>query len=320
MRLLARQGSGSTRTRSLVLLGLGCLLAGYTGTAGATGASHRAASSDAYRRLHCPADGSSCAGIIGGVGTSSPAVSSARLVVMQPPPPSVSVTILSIAGPRMRVRVICPGVDGQLCTGQLTLTSQARVHGRTVVAVTARRPGHVITIALGHASFAVPAPHFALVSMTIDAAGRRLLDEFYRLPAQLTFPGTVLPPRTVTFEYPVIGHVLSYTASWRPLYTTMRRFAATRLPAHARVQVRCRGPGCPFHQYTSRPTGTNLDLTYLFRGAHLLPTATLYAAVTAPNMVGDALLMRIRDGAPPQVTKLCVVPGVRTAHPCRGAG
>ena len=117
----------------------------------------------AYQWLRCLADSSSCtsitsavgstyvvsAGDVGfairvqesaanAVGTGSPAVSAATAVV-PPPPPPVSVTILSISGPRMAVRVTCAGEDGQLCTGQLTLTTQERTHGRTVVAVTARQ-------------------------------------------------------------------------------------------------------------------------------------------------------------------------------------
>lgn len=253
------------------------------------------------------------------VGTGSPAISAATAVV-PPPPPPVSVTILSISGPRMAVRVTCAGEDGQLCTGQLTLTTQERTHGRTVVAVTARHAAHLTTVALGHTSFAVPALRHARVSVTIDAAGRRLLDEFYRLPARLAFPGTALAARTVTFDYPLIGHVIRYTASWRRHYTTLPLFSATGLPAHSRIQLRCDGPGCPFHHHTSHPRGADLDLAHLFGDAHLLPTATVYAGVRARNVIGEALLLRIRDGAPPQVTKLCLVPGVKTAQRCHRAG
>ena len=108
------------------------------------------------------------------------------------------------------------------------------------------------------------------MSVTIDAAGRRLLDEFYRPPARLAFPGTALAARTVTFDYPSIGHVISYTASWGRHYTTLPRFSATGLPAHSRVQLRCDGPGCPFHHHTSHPRGADLDL------AHLLATRTCF--------------------------------------------
>ncbi len=288
MRWPAGPLSGSAGTRLFVLLGFGWLLAGYTGTATAA------------------------TGALQGV---RPAASSATSIV---PTLGLSVTVAT-SGPRMTATVTCPGHDGQLCTGQLTLRTHERIRGRTIVAVSARQSGHVTTVALGHTSFAVPAPGQRRLSMRIDADGRRLLGEFYTLPARLTFPGTVLAARTVTFDYPVIGSVIKYTASWRLRYTTMPRFTATGLPAHASVRLRCRGPGCPFHHHTSHPNGADLDLSHLFGDAQLLPTATVFAAVTAPNMVGKVLLIRIRAGAPPRVTKLCLVPGVNTARPCRRA-
>ena len=129
----------------------------------------------------------------------------------------------------MTALVTCPGRDGQLCTGQLTLRALERIRGRTIVAVSARQEIHVTTVALGHTSFAVPAPGQRRLSMpTLDADGRRLLGEFYRLPGRLTFPGTALAARTVIFDYPVIGDVIKYTASWGLRYTTMTRVHSDR--------------------------------------------------------------------------------------------
>ena len=248
-------------------------------------------------------------------GVSSPAVSAATTIVPPPPPLLASVTKVSTTGPTARVTLACQGPTGQRCTGQLTLTAQERTHGHSLAAARARR-GAEVAVAVGHATFAVAVGAHTHVSVTLNTTGRRLLDEFYKLHARLTFRGTPIPSRTITFAYPRVIAVIKYTASWFPRYTTMSPFVFQALPAHASVQLRCHGPGCPFSNHTSRPKGAQEDLN-LFGAAHLLPGVTVDVTVAAPNMIGEVELIRIRAHAQPRQTDLCLVPGVKTAQRCR---
>lgn len=100
-------------------------------------------------------------------------------------------------------------------------------------------------LALAHATFAPAVGTQARVPVSLNAAGRRLLGEFYELPAQLTLSGTAAASNTITFAYAKLKDPVGYTFGYHQTYTSVPEFAMTGLLPHSHVDVRCRGGGRP---------------------------------------------------------------------------
>jgi hypothetical protein len=280
--------------------------------------------------------------------------STAQFVVRVKPPPSASASVGSVrrAGATAVVTITCTGVPGQRCRGTLVATAREvptlrmttacdgstgqacareakvmtteRLLAGNVLAVSAhehgRRPkSQTVTVTVARRRFTVPAGESAKLVLALNQMGKRLLAEFYRLPVRLSLASTKIPVRTITLAYPRVDAttLIHYTAAFKPGYTIMQAFSVTGLPARASIELRCHGPGCPFTDRTTHPRTRDVTLTSIFGDAHLRPGATVYVGVSALNMIGEAEVIRVRAGAQPTQTDLCLVPDLRLPQRCR---
>ena len=100
--------------------------------------------------------------------------------------------------------------------------------------------------------------------------------------------------------------------------TTVVRLVVKRVPAGARVRVRCGGAGCPFRRTTvTRRRDGRAVLTGRLRGARLAPGTVLEIRITAPLAIGRVVRFTIRRGAVPSFTVRCLAPGSKRAVRCR---
>ncbi len=228
------------------------------------------------------------------------------------------------SGATLRVTITCDGSIGRACAGEATVVTKERLRGRTVVSVSVRGRGHrprvkTVTLTVARRRFRVPAGHSATLVLTLNQIGKQLLGKFYRLPVRLSLASTNVPVRTIALAYPRVdaSTLIHYTAAFNAGYTIMQAFSVTGLPARALIELRCHGAGCPFTDRTIHPRKRDVTLTSIFGDAHLLPGATVYVGISALNMIGEAEVIRVRAGAGPQQTDLCLVPDLRRPQRCR---
>jgi hypothetical protein len=163
---------------------------------------------------------SATTGVISGVPT-TPGSATISVKASDPGPPSQQSTAtltITVAGPTIttithtgttaHVGVSCSAASTQTCTGTLTLTTLEHHSGGKLTAVTARRrtkkPKKTsILVKLATVSVSVRGGATETVTVTLGKTGKRLLEEFRRLPAKLvlTTPGdtVAISTRTLTF-------------------------------------------------------------------------------------------------------------------------
>lgn len=113
----------------------------------------------------------------------------------------------------------------------------------------------------------------------------------------------------------VTAPVANYWAAGRRT-TRVVRLVAKELPKHARVEVRCRGRGCPFRTKTKRPRRRRAVLQPLFGDRHLRAGAVVEVRITAPEMIGKVVRYTMRPARPPRSRVLCVAPGESAPARC----
>jgi hypothetical protein len=86
-------------------------------------------------------------------------------------------------------------------------------------------------------------------------------------------------------------------------------------PKGAKVNVRCRGRGCPFKSKSTKSRGKRIDLRKLRRGYRA--GAVIELRVTKTNTIGKFIRITIRDGKRPRRVDLCLQPGrSKPTHRC----
>ena len=86
-------------------------------------------------------------------------------------------------------------------------------------------------------------------------------------------------------------------------------------PEGARVEIRCRGRGCPFRKMVRTPGGQTVRVRRFAR--HVLrPGAVVEVWVTRPGEIGKYTRFRIRRGRQPTRVDRCLPPGSRRPAPC----
>jgi hypothetical protein len=199
------------------------------------------------------------------------------------------------------------------CTGVVSITATVRRSSRRIIRSGAAPVGPV-TIA--RAAYALAAGASAALRIELNRTGRRLLERFYRLDAELSVTGTETFAQPVTFAYPRIPLTLSYDWNSGRSGTEMVQLTLTGVPAGARAVIGCRGGGCAFTQRTIRRPRSALRVAPLFGSRLLAPGAVVEVLVIEAGHVGDAVLFRIRTAAPPRPEKLCLPPGARRPLAC----
>jgi PKD repeat protein len=86
-------------------------------------------------------------------------------------------------------------------------------------------------------------------------------------------------------------------------------------PEGARVEIRCRGRGCPFRKLVRKP-GTQTVRVRRFARRVLRPGAVVQVWVTRPGEIGKYTRFRIRKGRQPTRVDRCLAPGSMRPAPC----
>jgi hypothetical protein len=84
--------------------------------------------------------------------------------------------------------------------------------------------------------------------------------------------------------------------------TAVRRLIVTRLPAGAKLRVRCRGAGCPFAQKRLATSRGRADLTRLFAESMLKPGARIELRIDAAGMAPQVIEIQMRSGRKPKIS------------------
>lgn len=123
--------------------------------------------------------------------------------------------------------------------------------------------------------------------------------------------GTTKPPA----PQEIAARVKNRWQSFRR-YTTVLALVARKLPKGARVEVRCKGRGCPFGRRTAKVRGSQAVLTKLFRGRRLRPGAVIEVRVTAPGTIGRSIAYTIKAHKLPGGRERCLPPGASRPVRC----
>jgi hypothetical protein len=250
------------------------------------------------------------------------------------PVPTASIITATTMGKTASVIVACHGYPFQRCTGSLSATARAHTQGASTLGVSARGdrktrgPARVktVTVNVAKAPVTIAAGQSARIRVTLNAAGKRLLTEFYTLPATLSFRGVSSATRRITFAYPLVTPPPdSSWVSWTWLSTPCGFcwtsvdgsffFGVPRLLSTARVEVGCSGVGCPPPR-SFGPGKRSVRLDALFAGRRLGPGAVVRLLITAPNSVGRDVTWTMVAGRHPKRTVRCLPPGVRRPVAC----
>jgi hypothetical protein len=268
--------------------------------------------------------------------SSTPAVTAlltAALNIASAPPPALGQVVLgtiTTVGAHATIPISCQGSANQVCIGAVVATATEHVQSGTVQAVTARkRHGKgkkkgagktkpvikVVTVAT--ANYSITAGQSTDVSLTLNATGRKLLGEFFKLPVNLSVTGGSVPVTSgTTFKYGIINTTITYAWSFSAQSTSADSLSISGLRSSYQVTVSCDGGGCPFPQKRLKARGGGVAITPLLGHAKLQPHAVLEVVISAPNSVSQVEEFVIRAGAAPIVESLCQAPGVRTPGTC----
>jgi hypothetical protein len=108
-----------------------------------------------------------------------------------PPPPASPPTVKLSGSPSLAGNVVgfslnCTSLSGAPCTGTAKLTATKLVRGRTVVGVTTKKQPKKTRVLVGTKKFSVPAGKTQRIKVPLNAAGKKLLTRFRKLPVTLT--------------------------------------------------------------------------------------------------------------------------------------
>lgn len=236
---------------------------------------------------------------------------------------SLTLGLITTGGSHAAITVTCTG--SRPCTSSMALSTQERVRGEKIVAVAAaldaRAPAgqtHAEIVTVARSTFTVPAGAHSTIHLSLNATGERLLDDFYRLPARLSLPGSGVSDRSLVFSYRRITSPVPYSWTWTygSSYTTAKELTVEKVPMGGLVTVDCRGHGCPFAKRTFKAHNGQVQLTPAFATTRLQPGARLEIEITAANHIGKVLVFAIRSDAAPKLTEECLPPGEQRPAAC----
>jgi hypothetical protein len=244
------------------------------------------------------------------------------------PPATARINSASVSGTTLTVKIGCNGgASGTRCSGPVVLTSRVTTHGKTVVGVATvakkkpkkpKKPKTVTkTQTLAKRSYSMASGHTQTIKLSLNAAGKKLLNQFYRVPARLSITGTSTVSRSVVFSYGRLHISPTYTWAFGKAFSFATELTLGGLPKKSKVTVICRGHGCPFSKRTfSAPKHGKLALASALKQRHLSPHSTVELQITAPGDVGEVVVFTIVSGKQPTEAFRCLVPGSRSPAAC----
>jgi hypothetical protein len=90
--------------------------------------------------------------------------------------------------------------------------------------------------------------------------------------------------------------------------TGVEKLVVKRLARGAKVDVRCKGEGCPFRSRRLSAKGSSISLTKLF-DSELAPGSSIELRITQAGFVGKQFLFVTRPGKAPKAKMRCLPPG-----------
>jgi hypothetical protein len=180
--------------------------------------------------------------------------------------------------------------------------------------VTGPKPkkGKASQVAAGQASYSIAGGKSAAVTLTLNAAAQKLLEQSYSLPAALSLTGGATGK--VTFSYARISALVLFTVAFAPSGSTFTSLTASSLPASATVTVKCGGgTGC---KRVLHPKGRSVNLTLEVAGKRFRAGAAVTVAIAAPNRVGLVDSVVFRGNSAPKFIKQCQPPGQAKPSAC----
>ena len=115
--------------------------------------------------------------------------SASILVTYIPPPkPAVASAVGFVSGAKGKARftLSCAGATGTSCAVQATLTTLEHKRKGHLLGVAAKAKTTSVKVAVGSASVTIAAGHRMTITITLNAAGRKLLKRFGKLPVHLS--------------------------------------------------------------------------------------------------------------------------------------
>jgi hypothetical protein len=148
------------------------------------------------------------------------------------------------------------------------------------------------------------------------------------VPAVVQGPGLVSGGPAVVA--PVVPQVLStmvWSFAWTRRYTVVKRLVVRGVPVGSRVEVSCRGRGCPFARDRVCPgravckgarhsTSSEVSLTSLFKGRRLGVGVRITVSIVKSGWIGRSFLFTTRTNQGPSQSIACLAPG--SSQPGRG--
>jgi hypothetical protein len=179
-----------------------------------------------------------------------------------------------------------------------------------------RKPGKTTVVKVASGAYSEATGQQTNVELTLSSTGKRLLNQFYRLPATVVIGGTTPITRTVTFSFGRISSPVNFTWAFNAQYSIAQQLTISGLPPKPKVSVICHGGGCPFAKKTFSPHGKKLALAPTLKNRRLAPHTTLELEITSSNHVGKVLIFTIRSAQPPSLAERCLPPGSKRPTAC----
>ena len=127
--------------------------------------------------------------------------------------------------------------------------------------------------------------------------------------AGVPIPVRERPPDAIS-PFPVVRVVGSFGARGIRIEQLL-----VRAPDGARVEIRCRGRGCPFKRLIRRPRPQTVRVRRFARKI-LRPGSVVQVSVTRAGEIGKYTRLRVRKGKPPVRVDRCLMPGSRRPVRC----
>jgi PKD domain len=224
---------------------------------------------------------------------------------------------------------VTDGIDDATVTRRFTVQNRAPAAG-IVYAPHAPMSGDTISLASTSAD-----PDGPLVSLDWDLDADGQFDDAHGATASVTFgaPGVHTVGLLVTDRDRAAGAAVvdipvrerpPESISPFPLVRVAGSFGEEGIridqlivtaPEGARVEIRCRGRGCPFKKLV-REAGSETVRVRRFKRRLLRPGAVVQVWITRPGEIGKYTRFRIRKGKRPTRVDRCLLPGSMRPAPC----
>ncbi len=228
----------------------------------------------------------------------------------------MSIRHLSAAGATATMDITCAKTAARACAGSLAATSPSPARARPATPIL-----HNPTVA--HTSFHVGQGQTRRVKLTLNRAGVRRLRASYQLHVTVALTGTATRTFAVTYAYPKIRTLITYSATFKPICCApepVSDLVFSNIPRRAHLTMVCRRGACTPHARSFYAHGTILGLGRSVVIVTLAPHATVDFEATKPGDVGVVVEVSNPGSGPPTNLTLCLPPWAHHPVTCPSGG